>query len=235
MLLLSGSLLKRVPEPVPGYTPTGASVAHFASISDSPRILIVGTGPSLSAVALGTAAAYDHVFCLNRSYIAVPPGDKNHVFIGDPAFIGTYQDELVALEGFGFVVSRPVYQLFHPDGAFVFDRYLSPNVYQGAFQKSLGSPLFTAHSILFPALQVAYCLGSRNIDIVGIDLNFADKKNHFYNSAESEELRRNHTSVMHQQMMRKAFAYSVFYMKLFGGVSIRDLNPDGNLPGLDYD
>jgi hypothetical protein len=197
------------------------------------RAYIIGTGPSLNAIDLSKVRD-GLVLLLNRAYVKMDEFGKcpDGIVVGDQAAMNDYGCDIPFADFRFAFVSNAIDHAAVPQNAIRYARWRRPYVHQGFFQFNGTKPLYTGHSVLFPAMQLCAHFRVREMVLCGIDLNFSPGRLHFYNSTSLEMERSESTSKPNALLMRKSLTQAVKLLKGRSNIGVFDATPNVSSLGL---
>jgi hypothetical protein len=174
--------LRRLPEVGPAtlHPWRQESIRRLAALKDihrGERCFILGNGPSLRQTDL-TRLRNEFTFGLNRIYLLFPElGFPTSYFVStNDLVIEQCRDEILALPIPQFLTWRSR-RLFNPETCppshlltFLYTTYTGPR-----FARNASGRLWEGATVTFIALQLAYHMGFRQVNLIGVDHNFVTR------------------------------------------------------------
>ncbi|WP_170575658.1 6-hydroxymethylpterin diphosphokinase MptE-like protein [Ruegeria atlantica] len=187
---LQSDLNRKIPEIAPRMIKsTPDKFKEIEGKFSGQRCFLLGTAPSLSKLDFA-ALRGEKVITVNGGLNLLGNQLDNicGYVVADPVFYRDYNHEIdISRIDHTFInstanITNPV----HLKEAFIFDSYKQPKMHEGAFQFDLTQPVFSSHTVMHVAIQIAVYMGFTSINIAGVDLSFGGKNPHFYDSNRRE-------------------------------------------------
>ncbi len=195
------------------------------------RCFLLGTAPSLMKIDFD-ALGNEKVFTVNGGINLLGDQLKN-IFgyvVADPTFYRENHDNIniskvdhIFINSTAFITNPA-----HLETAYIFDSYRRPKMHEGQFQFDLTQPVFSSHTVMHAAIQIAVYMGFTSIYIAGVDLSFGGKDPHFYESSEREIYDSNSRSLTNAEKMYLGFE-SANKILSARGIKLYNLSESGAL------
>lgn len=164
------------------------------------RCFIIGSSPSLKQLDL-TKLNNEYTFTVNRGYMLRGQGLDHSTYhvISDLNFLkdfGEIEKSMISFSKKFLIYAGVDFPDTIEDKVF-FDK----NPFLSKIPDDISKPLVAGFTVIVYALQLAYFMGFSEINIIGVDLDFAINKGHAYDETSGEKKRQAEESIKNANRM----------------------------------
>ncbi|MBE9603725.1 hypothetical protein IAI18_02545 [Acetobacteraceae bacterium H6797] len=169
--------------------PTPERMAALGGVYPGGTCFIIGTAPSLREFDLSRLNGR-HCFSVNRGHDLRERGLERLTgyVIADQLAFDDY-GALIDISRIDHLFIRSTVSRI-PDAmlekAVIYEAIRSPRLFRGYLQERAERGLYTGHTVVLDAIQLAAFMGFTRLAVIGVDLDFQPKDLHFYSSSQRE-------------------------------------------------
>ena len=169
--------------------PTPERMAALKGVYPGGTCFIIGTAPSLRQLDLSRLNGR-HCFSVNRGHDLREQGLERLTgyVIADQLAFDDYGAR-IDTSRIGHLFIRSTVSRIPPamlDVAVVYEAIRSPRLFRGYLQEDPVAGLYTGHTVVLDAIQLAAFMGFTRLAVIGVDLEFQSRDLHFYSSSQRE-------------------------------------------------